>query len=206
MKYVLWDFDGVIINSDEIRMKGFVHALRKYKEDDIDKLISYHKANGGLSRYNKFEYFFSKILEVTVEQSHINKLCSDYTEIMLKNLGNKDLLIKDSIDFIEQKRNEKDMILVSASDGIELNKLCKKLKIDHYFSMILGSPKPKDENLRDLVKTKRIDPAMSIYIGDSINDKQAAEENSIKFFGYNNRELLKSSKNYIYTFQEFNLS
>lgn len=203
MKHILWDFDGVIMNSEEIRIKGFVYALRNYAEDDINRFLQYHKINGGLSRYNKFQYFFDTILGVEAVSDEIGQLCKDYTEIMLKDLNDKDLLIKDSIDFIVKNANVKDMILVSASDETELHHLCEKLEINHHFSMILGSPTPKNKNLSNLIRTKRINPEKSIYIGDSINDKEASEENSIKFFGYNNPKLKETGTNYINTFLDF---
>ena len=60
---IFWDFDGVILNSDEVRTKGFKYIFDGYSKKYIDKLINYHKINGGLSRYEKIEYFSQKILD-----------------------------------------------------------------------------------------------------------------------------------------------
>ena len=54
---IFWDFDGVILNSDKIRTKGFKYIFDSYSKKEIDMLINYHKINGGLSRYEKIEFF-----------------------------------------------------------------------------------------------------------------------------------------------------
>ena len=45
-KVFLFDFDGVIIDSDEIREFGFRQVLRKFDSEKVDLLIDFHKANG----------------------------------------------------------------------------------------------------------------------------------------------------------------
>jgi beta-phosphoglucomutase-like phosphatase (HAD superfamily) len=58
---IFWDFDGVILNSDKVRTDGFRHIFENYSKQEVDKLIDYHTINGGLSRYDKIEYFSQKI-------------------------------------------------------------------------------------------------------------------------------------------------
>ena len=35
---IFWDFDGVIINSDEVRTEGFKYIFDSYSKEYIDKL------------------------------------------------------------------------------------------------------------------------------------------------------------------------
>ena len=60
---ILWDFDGVILDSMKIRDWGFKEIFKSFKKRDIDKLIDYHNLNGGLSRYVKIRYFYEEILK-----------------------------------------------------------------------------------------------------------------------------------------------
>ena len=60
-RVILWDFDGVIINSNQIRERGFREVLSEYPISQIESLIDFHRRNGGLSRYVKFKYFFNDI-------------------------------------------------------------------------------------------------------------------------------------------------
>ena len=62
VKNILWDFDGVILNSIHVRDKGFIEIFKDFDNEKVDLLLQYHKKNGGLSRYVKIRYFFEKIL------------------------------------------------------------------------------------------------------------------------------------------------
>ena len=54
-----WDFDGVLLDSNKCRENGFRIILKEFKKKDVDKLILFHKKNGGLSRYVKLNFFFN---------------------------------------------------------------------------------------------------------------------------------------------------
>ena len=62
VKTILWDFDGVILDSMKIRDWGFKEILKKFNKEDVKSLLKYHRENGGLSRYVKIRYFFEILL------------------------------------------------------------------------------------------------------------------------------------------------
>lgn len=68
---ILWDFDGVIIDSLAIRDYGFREIFRSFDNEDIEKLIKYHNLNGGLSRFHKINYFFNTILKQEIGRNEI---------------------------------------------------------------------------------------------------------------------------------------
>ena len=197
---IFWDFDGVIINSDEVRTEGFKHIFDSYSKEYIDKLINYHTINGGLSRYEKIEYFSQKILDKRLNNQEKREFAQLYGNYCRERLCNKNLLIKSSISFIKENHKNFNFHLVSASDEKELVYLCSKLDIKKYFKSISGSPINKIENIKKLLKTNNYNESNRCLIGDSINDKFAATENRICFFGFNNKHLIKDSK-YIHTFE-----
>ena len=59
IKNILFDFDGVIIDSMPIREAGFRLIFQDFDKYLVDKLIDYHNQNGGLSRYVKIDFFFN---------------------------------------------------------------------------------------------------------------------------------------------------
>ena len=60
---ILWDFDGVLIDSMEIRELGFRKLFQDFSIEEVEELIKFHKENGGLSRYVKIKYFYEEILQ-----------------------------------------------------------------------------------------------------------------------------------------------
>ncbi len=191
IKSILWDFDGVLINSNEIRDLGFITTLKEYPKDQVDQLLAFHHQNGGLSRYVKFKYFFENIRMETVEQTRIDALASAFSTVMRKLLVNPGLLIKENMHFIETSYDSFNMHIVSGSDGKELKYLCEELGILKYFKSVHGSPTPKIRLVADLLSKHNYNTNECILIGDSINDYEAAKENNIFFKGYGNEEIIK---------------
>jgi len=200
IKTIFWDFDGVIMDSMPIRDQGFLKVLKDYPEKQVNKLIAYHKANGGLSRYVKFRYFFEKIRKEDVSDEKIQDLAMRFSSIMLKNLKKPEFLISQTVNFIKHNNENYKMFIVSGSDQKELRQICKAVEIEQLFKGIYGSPTAKDELVKHLIDTENIESATSILIGDSVNDFDAAKVNGIEFYGFNNPALTTVSKNYISKF------
>ena len=62
IKTILWDFDGVILDSMATRDWGFKEIFKDFTEAQVSRLLEYHRINGGLSRYVKIRYFYETIL------------------------------------------------------------------------------------------------------------------------------------------------
>lgn len=202
-KIILWDFDGVLMNSNLVRDQGFVEVLKEFPKYQVEKLLAFHKKNGGLSRYVKFRYFFEEIRKEEISEKEVNNLANKFSIIMKKLLVDESLLIDDSIQFVKKHHQDFYMHIVSGSDEKELRFLCQELKISQYFISIHGSPTAKNDLVRNLLNEYNYQKLNCILIGDSINDFEAATVNKISFYGYNNMNL--KSKNYIYNFNNFNL-
>src|SRR5690606_11953074 len=199
-KVILWDFDGVILDSMDVREKGFRQVLSGYAEDQVERLLDYHNKNGGLSRYVKFRYFLKEILEEEVDEKIIAEMSDKFSEIMRKELTTKEKLIPEVLDFIKAKHAKFDMHIVSGSDGDELRFLASQLGISQYFKSIQGSPKPKISLVEDILEQYNYIRKEVCLIGDSINDYDAAHANGIDFYGYNNVSLKERGLNYLKSF------
>lgn len=202
-KTILWDFDGVIMDSMAVRDKGFEIVLQSYPVDQVTILMEYHRKNGGLSRYNKFRYFFEEIRKESITDSEIAILAEKFSLVMLENLLDANLLINDSLCFIKENYLKYEMHIVSGSDGNELRYICEHLGLSKFFVSIHGSPTPKNELVKQVLNNNAYNRAETCLIGDSFNDFEAADFNSITFFGYNNEKLLNKSSNYIISFGDF---
>jgi phosphoglycolate phosphatase-like HAD superfamily hydrolase len=190
---ILWDFDGVIVDSMAVREKGFVETLKDFPEEEVSQLINYHEKNGGLSRYVKFRYFFEEIRKEEVDQKKVKELSLAFSDIMRKSLIDKRILIGEVVGFIKNHQEDFKMHVVSGSDGEELRFLCGQLGISSYFNSIEGSPTPKIELVENLLQEYKYEKKKTCLIGDSVNDKEAADRNGIDFYGYNNTELKKGN-------------
>lgn len=199
---ILWDFDGVILDSVPFRDAGYWHVLHEFTEEKVQKLIEFQQINGGLSRYVKFRYFFNEILGREITDEKVNELAGKYSEFMLEHLLDEHLIIDDTFEFIKNNYDVYNMHIVSGSDQKELRTICDRLHLSQYFHSIHGSPTPKTDLVAQLLEEHKYKTDRTVLIGDSINDRDAAIQNSIHFYGYNNPSLQNKSGYYIKSFGE----
>jgi len=200
-KNIFWDFDGVLMDSMPVRDRGFELVLHDFPAEEVAQLMEFHRANGGLSRYVKFRYFFEEVRNEPISEEEVTNWASQFSKVMKKELMDKTLLISDSLNFIEANKDSFTMHIVSGSDQTELRYLCKELGIASYFMSINGSPTPKKQLVLDLLQEHKYIKDESVLIGDSMNDFEAAQFNEIDFIGYNNEHLKNLKSPYINSFR-----
>ncbi|AXJ01694.1 Phosphoglycolate phosphatase, HAD superfamily [Cyclonatronum proteinivorum] len=197
LQAIFWDFDGVLLNSNEIRDKGFAEVLKEYPAAEVDQLLAFHQQNGGLSRYVKFRYFFEKIRGVSISESEIQQWAERFSVIMRELLTDSGLQIQETINYVRRNHTRVHMYIVSGSDQEELRFLCKAHGIASYFKRIHGSPTPKKEWVGTILKEEKLESGKCILVGDSINDHEAASVNGMHFMSYNGTEELDSKTTFI---------
>ncbi|RFM25586.1 HAD family hydrolase [Deminuibacter soli] len=200
---ILWDFDGVIMDSNPIRDVGFEQIFASFPKEQVDALMVFHRNNGGLSRFVKIRYFFEEILHKQVSEATVQEYADSFSTLMRELLLNKSLLIADSLHFIQQEAGNRQFHLVSASAQDELHYVSKALDIDSYFISIVGSPASKTDNVQQLLQQYGYHAGNTCLIGDSHNDAHAAAANHIPFFGYHSAKLEADERlGYVYSFRE----
>jgi len=197
IKNILFDFDGVILDSMPVREYGFRKIFEEYNNDLVEKLLKYHNKNGGLSRYVKIRYFYEELLKKDISKEEVNIIAEKFSVIMRKKLVYKKYLIRETIEFLNNNYENYNLHIISGSDEKELRFLCKELEIENYFISIHGSPVHKNDLVKNVLNINGYHKTDTILIGDSINDYQASEINGIDFYGYNNNELKGLSSVYL---------
>jgi phosphoglycolate phosphatase-like HAD superfamily hydrolase len=184
MKYrhIIFDFDGVLVESNEIRFNGFRKLFKDYPQGEVEKLVGYAKANGGVSRYKKIEYFFNEIRREPISEESVNQWATQFSELVEQDIVEAKP-VEGSLKFLEDYFSHFDFAIVSGSDQAELRRICEKRKIDHFFKMILGSPVEKKDNIASLLSDLNWQHNESLYVGDSNNDLDAAKANDLDFVG-----------------------
>ena len=112
IKNIIFDFDGVILDSMPIRTEGFKKIFENYDNKKVEELISFHLINGGLSRFVKIKYFFEELLETSISEEEINFFADKYSKIMKEKLINEKYLIRETVDFIKNNNNKIKMFAV----------------------------------------------------------------------------------------------
>lgn len=181
-RYVIFDFDGVLAETNEIRFQGFTELFRDLPDDVMTRFMDFVRANGGLSRYAKIRHLYENILLRPTSGNEVDELARRYSEIVMKKVIEA-RPVEGSLEFLAEHGGEFELAVVSGSDQEELRQVCEARGIDRYFRAILGSPKEKGENLAELLAGRGWEKRASVYVGDSRNDYDAAVEAGIDFIG-----------------------
>jgi phosphoglycolate phosphatase-like HAD superfamily hydrolase len=181
-QYIIFDFDGVLVESNEIRFNGFRKLFKSYPQEQVERLVNYARANGGVSRYKKIAYFFSEIRQEPISDESVNKWADQFSKLVEQDIAEAQP-VEGSLEFLGKYVDHFDFAIVSGSDQAELRRICKKRKIDHFFKSILGSPVEKKDNIAALLSDLNWQHNKSIYVGDSNNDLEAAKANNLDFVG-----------------------
>lgn len=205
IRTLLYDFDGVVIDSMAIRELGFRRLFAEFPERAVDRLLEFHRENGGLSRYVKIRHFFEEIQRAHISDEQVRQYADAFSEMMRRELSDPKYLIAETVDFIRGNQHRLDFHLVSGSDQRELRYLCGRLGISDAFISIHGSPTPKIELVAGLLAEFGCSRSETALVGDSMNDYDAAVANNISFFGFNNPGLADIGDRYIRDFASFSV-
>jgi HAD superfamily hydrolase (TIGR01549 family) len=176
---LVFDCDGVILNSNRIKTQAFYDVAKVYGHDPAQTLKDYHVQNGGISRYKKFEYLLTNILQKPVESQELKKLLSNFSKEVKKALLTCE--VAKNIKELRDKTKNTKWLIVSGGDQTELREFFKKKGLDVYFDGgIFGSPDDKNTILKN-ERGKCNIIGKSLFLGDSMYDYQAASVAQMDF-------------------------
>ena len=198
---IVFDFDGVIVDSNEVRMNGFIRLYQNRYPWAIDEFRRYLRLNSGLSRYKKIEYFYKNILRIEPELIILTKDAEDYSSIVTSDVI-KAPFIDGSIDFIKKNINRFEYAMISSSNQLELIKICMSRDIDKYFTEILGSPIEKNKNIERFIRNKNAIKSEIVYVGDTKYDEIAALNSGISFIGFGQKSEFSQTEKVVNTYAE----
>ena len=183
-KSIIFDCDGVILNSNKIKTESFRKILKNFDTRAIREFIYYHENNGGLSRYIKLDYFLSTILpkysEIPENKDNILLyLLRDYGNVCKKSLNTSE--VAKDLEKLKSITNKIPWTIVSGGDQKELREVFTKKNLTKYFKGgIFGSPDKKIDIIQREEKYGLINyPA--IFLGDSKLDYLVAKNLNIDF-------------------------
>lgn len=176
---VLFDCDGVILDSNQLKTEAFFKVGLKYGSIAAETLVKYHQQHGGVSRYKKFDYFLRKVVQVTPTESLISPLLEDYQKLVFDALMKCPMSTATNI--IARKGHDVCNLIVSGGDQAELREVFKQRRIDWLFDKgIYGSPDDKALIIeREISNGNIVLPA--IFVGDSRYDHEIAEYFKLDF-------------------------
>jgi phosphoglycolate phosphatase-like HAD superfamily hydrolase len=170
---LLFDCDGVLLDSNRVKTEAFRRAALPYGEGAAAQLVEHHVANGGVSRYRKFEYFADEVLGGRLQSGDsVDAMTARFADAV--QIGLRTCAAAAGLEAARQRMSGARWFVVSGSDQDELRMILNERGLGRLFDGgIFGSPTPKETILRELVDSGLVtQPAL--FIGDSRYDYEAA--------------------------------
>lgn len=180
---VFFDFDGVILDSVDVKTKAFAKMFQQYGPEIESKVVTYHLKNGGVSRFEKFKYYYKEYLRQNLSEHKLMELSDQFSALVVQDVVNSEFIEGAFETLNGLKRNEIPAYIVSGTPHEEINDIVRKKGLEQYFDEVHGSPRKKGEITKDIIQRREYEPTKCLFIGDALSDYEAAVENEMYFLG-----------------------
>ena len=177
---IIFDFDGVILDSVGVKTSAFAKLVEAHGAEAVRRMVEYHEANGGISRYKKFAWFSRTVLgrELTEEESLAwgRKFESDaFCRVV------EAPFIAGAREFLEGC--DLPLFVASGTPETELRSLVEKRGLAGLFREVHGSPRTKQEIIQDILGRYPLSLEEVLFVGDAMTDYRAARDCGLPFAG-----------------------
>lgn len=180
IKTIVLDFDGVVVESNDIKHQAFSELFMEYPEH-YDEMMRYHRTHNHVCRHDKFKYIIENILGEEYTTKYANKMAERFSELTRDKIINCPFVDK-AFEFIQHFfSNEYPLYIASATPLDELNIILNSRNLLPYFKRAYGAPMPKTEMFSDIIKKEKIFQDELLFIGDSYEDYEVAVKAGVSF-------------------------
>ena len=131
-KGIIFDFDGVIVESVHIKTESFAEIYRPYGSKVVEKVVQHHLANGGMSRFEKFRLYQKEFLGKELFDDELSEITDRFSRLVTNRVIEAPY-VEGAIEFIESYCKIFDLFVSSATPKKELREIIYRRKITKYF-------------------------------------------------------------------------
>lgn len=186
---IIFDFDGVLVQSIDIKAAAFAAIYAPYGQEIVNKVVQYHHTHGGVSRYEKFKHFHNNLLGFSLSTEEMNNLDKQFSQCVMQKVINAPE-IAGANAFLGYFSGLIACHVISATPHFELVDIIKMRNLSSYFISVHGAPEKKVDSINKIILDRGYEKKKVLMIGDALSDYHAAEAAHIKFLGVITHEMI----------------
>ncbi len=180
---IIFDFDGVIVESGDIKTEAFAELYRDHGEQITQAAVAYHRANGGMSRYRKFHYFQQELLKKPpLTQEEERALDQQFSQLVMQAVIACDA-VAGAEKLIRTASAGRPLFIASGTPENELRNIVTQRGLTSFFTAVRGAPALKHAIIAEILSEHGFAADRVLMIGDALIDYESARHNGIAFLG-----------------------
>jgi phosphoglycolate phosphatase-like HAD superfamily hydrolase len=185
IRAIVYDFDGVICDSVNVKTAAFAEMYESYGEAVVAGVVAYHLANGGISRFEKFKYFSKHLLGKNISEEEVIVLANRFSNLVKQKVI-VSAYLNGAFSFLLDHAKTHMQFICTGTPETEIIEILKARNISSYFTNIYGSPKTKDQIIEMIMNDYVLKKNEILFIGDAMTDYKAAITTGVSFVGIMN--------------------
>lgn len=182
-KAVFWDFDGVILDSVNVKTEAFSQMFSQYGPEIQKAVVEYHLNHGGISRFEKFRHYYQEFLKMPITDDELSRLNKEFSALVVQKVIQSPY-IEGALENLELlKMNKIPCYVVSGTPEKEITFIIESKGLRDFFTEIHGAPKTKAAILDDIMLRGSYRAVACLYLGDAMTDYEAAVHAGVHFHG-----------------------
>jgi beta-phosphoglucomutase-like phosphatase (HAD superfamily) len=180
---VFFDFDGVILESAEVKTEAFLELFKQYPEVQA-AIKQHHLQNQGVSRYKKFEWIYSQLLHLPFTKNDSERLGNQFSDLVFNKVVQSPF-VAGAEELLKAISNKCLCFVASGTPEDELQRIVSQRNLTSYFKEVCGTPRTKIEIVLEMIAKYNLIPSHCCFIGDATTDYEAAKETGLNFIARN---------------------
>lgn len=180
IKNIFFDFDGVLAESVHVKTQAYNDLYLPFGDDIAQKVVEHHRANGGMSRFEKFRIYHKEFLGKIIDDQKIDELSELYSNLVVEKVVNAPE-IKGAKYFLDKYQERLNYWVITGTPTSEIKKITELRNIKKYFIELCGSPTKKWEWTEYLIDKYGLKREETLFLGDAMSDYKAAEKSKLHF-------------------------
>lgn len=179
LQVVILDFDGVVIESNNIKDEVFDELFRRFPEH-YEAAMQYHRTHVSVSRFQKFDYLLGQMGR-TGDEALKRELLEAFSTRTLEKLKSV-AFVNGAIDFLKTIQGCLPLYLASVTPIHDLEMILDHHRLRSYFTGVYGCPPwTKIDAVYDILARENCMGSEAVLVGDSYGDQRTAQETGVHF-------------------------
>ncbi|MDO8662379.1 MAG: HAD-IA family hydrolase [Candidatus Omnitrophota bacterium] len=185
-KVIVFDFDGVIVESNGIKHDAFSSIFRRYPKY-YKTMMSFHYEHNHLPRQDKFRYLVKELMGKTDCEDDVASLTYEFEGLTRQRIISCPYVAgaRECIDYFSDRLP---LYIVSATPEAELMIILEARDMIKKFKGVYGPPMTKSHAFKTIIGQEQVAAFQVLFVGDSIEDYSVAKEAGIYFVARKTKE------------------